>query len=561
MTKLVAAVTRTLADCGVMDAFGVVGNGNLMAVAGLVADGIRYVQARHEGGAMAMADAYYRVTGEVAICTTTYGPGLTNTATALAEAAKYRSGVLVLCGDRPVGRTRAIDIEQAEFVRALGVRTVRLDDPATARAGAAEALRLARAEPGPVVLSMPSDLLQAEVPDGAAAEGPGQSPTAVGVPVPGNSIPSAEAELDAAIDALSRARRPLLLAGLGAWRSGAAKPILELADRLGALLVTTVMADGLFNGSPWQLGIIGGFATPRAARIISEADTVVVFGASLNDFTLYGGKVLHPDATLIQVDASRAPTIGRVDLCVTGDAFAMACGMLDKVNARDLPVAQWRAEVADEIKQVSWEHQPYEDASTAERIDPRTLSLTLARLLPEARTVVTDGGHFVAWPAMYWPVPDPSAYVFTGVAFQSIGLGFAGAVGAAVGRADRTLVIALGDGGALMGLAELETLVRVARSAVVVIYDDAAYGSEVHMYGPLGIDVSSARFGDTDFAGLARALGASAVTVRGVDDLDAVTRWREQGSQGTLVLDCKVVPHVTARYLDGLAGRIRTGAM
>ena len=149
MTKLVAAVARTLADGGVTDAFGVVGNGNLLAVNGLIADGIRYVQARHEGGAMAMADSYYRVTGEVAICTTTYGPGLTNTATALAEAAKYRTGLLVLCGDGPVGRSRAIDIEQTEFASALGVRTVRLDDPATASAGAAEALRLARGRPVP----------------------------------------------------------------------------------------------------------------------------------------------------------------------------------------------------------------------------------------------------------------------------------------------------------------------------------------------------------------------------------------------------------------------------
>jgi acetolactate synthase-1/2/3 large subunit len=551
MTKLVAAVTRALADGGVTDAFGVVGNGNLLAVNGLITDGIRYVQARHEGGAMAMADSYYRVTGEVAICTTTYGPGLTNTATALAEAAKYRSGLLVLCGDGPVGRTRAIDIEQAAFAHALGARTVRLDDPATARAAAAEALRLARAGPGPVVLSLPSDMLHAEVPDGAVASVPGQD----------SSIPSGAAELDAALDALSRARRPLLLAGLGAWRSGAVKPIMELGDRLGALLVTTAMADGLFNGSPWQLGIIGGFATPRAASIIAQADAIVVFGASLNDFTLNGGKVLHPDAALIQVDLSRAPTIDRVDLCVTGDAAAVARALLDGVNASGLPVSQWRSEVADEIKQVAWEHQPYDDASTADRIDPRTLSLTVARLLPEARTVVTDGGHFVAWPAMYWPVPDPAAFVLTGVAFQSIGLGFAGAVGAAVGRADRMTVIALGDGGALMGLPELETLVRVAKSALVVIYDDAAYGSEVHMYGPHGIDISPAQFHDTDFAGIARALGAAAVTVHGVDDLAAVTRWREQGSRGTLVLDCKVVPNVIARYVHELAGRMRTGAM
>jgi amino acid adenylation domain-containing protein len=550
--KLVAAVTRTLADGGVMDAFGVVGNGNLLAVSSLIADGIRYVQARHEGGAMAMADSYYRVTGEVAICTTTYGPGLANTATALAEAAKYRSGVLVLCGDGPAGRSRAIDIEQAEFARALGARTIRIEDPATARAQTAEALRLARSGPSPVLLSLPSDLLQAEVP---------AAPSPVSAPPREHRIPSGAAELEAALDALARARRPLLLAGLGAWRAGAAKPIMELGDRLGALLATTVMADGLFNGSPWQLGIIGGFATPPAARIISEADTVVVFGSSLNDFTLNGGKVLHPDAVLIQVDVARAPTIDRVDLCITGDASTVACALLDGVNARDLPVSAWRTEVAGEVKQVGWAHQPYDDASTDDRIDPRTLSLALARLLPEARTVVTDGGHFVAWPAMYWPVPDPSAYVFTGVAFQSIGLGFAGAVGAAAGRADRTVVIALGDGGALMGLPELETLIRVAKSALVVIYDDAAYGSEVHMYGPLGIDIGPALFHDTDFAGVARAFGASAVTVRRAGDLAAVTRWREQGSRGTLVLDCKVVPHVVARYLAELADRIRAGAM
>jgi thiamine pyrophosphate-dependent acetolactate synthase large subunit-like protein len=81
------------------------------------------------------------------------------------------------------------------------------------------------------------------------------------------------------------------------------------------------------------------------------------------------------------------------------------------------------------------------------------------------------------------------------------------------------------------------------------------------MYGPLGIDISPALFRDTDFAGVAQALGASAVTVRRVNDLAAVTRWREQGSRGTLVLDCKVVPHVVARYLAELASRIRTGAM
>ncbi len=162
------------------------------------------------------------------------------------------------------------------------------------------------------------------------------------------------------------------------------------------------------------------------------------------------------------------------------------------------------------------------------------MSLALAGLLPAERTLVMDGGHFVGWPAMYWPAADPSALVFTGAAFQTIGLGFAGAVGAAVGRTDRTTVVALGDGGALMGLPELETLIRVSRSALVVIFNDAAYGAEVHMYRPLVTDTSPATFGDTDFAAVARSFGARAATVRTVADLAGLRAWREAGCHGTL---------------------------
>jgi thiamine pyrophosphate-dependent acetolactate synthase large subunit-like protein len=225
------------------------------------------------------------------------------------------------------------------------------------------------------------------------------------------------------------------------------------------------------------------------------------------------------------------------------------------VDARALPVSSWRAEVEHRLAHVGWAHQRHTDASTADRIDPRTLTSALAGLLPAERTVVYDGGHFIGWPSMYWPVPDPAAMVFMGGAFQAIGLGFAGAVGAAAGRADRLTVVALGDGGSLMGLPELETLIRAGVPALVVIYDDAAYGFEVHMYRPQGADPATASFGDTDFAGLASALGAEAATVRHTGDLDVVRTWLGRGAPGTLVLDCKVVADVVAPYLaDLLAG-------
>jgi thiamine pyrophosphate-dependent acetolactate synthase large subunit-like protein len=553
MPKLATRVGQAIADEGVRAAFGVVGNGNFLAVAGLMAGGVRYISARHEGGAVAMADAYYRATGEGAVCTTTYGPGLTNTATGLAEAVKQRSGILLLTGDQPTAGPRPIDIDQAAFAAALGARTIRVTDRAAVPGIVACALDLVRSSRRPVVLSLPANLIEAEVTDrpGPAAATAPTRPDPRQAPVP--------RQLDRALDVLASARRPLLLAGLGAYRSGAADPIAALADRLGALLTTTVMADGLYRDSPWSLGICGGFASPRAARLMGEADVVVAFGASLSDFTLHGGMLLDPDATLVQVDLEAGPTASRVEVFVRGDAALVARALLDGVRARGLVTTSWRGEVAADLGLAGWEHEPYDDASADGRIDPRTLAQALAGLLPASRTLVMDGGHFVGWPAMYWPASDPSALVFTGAAFQTIGLGFAGAVGATVGRPDRTTVVALGDGGALMGLPELETLIRVSPSALVVIFNDAAYGAEVHMYRSSIADTSPATFGDTDFAAVARAFGARAATVRTVADLAALRAWRDAGCHGTYLLDCKVVPDVVARYLSDLGGHIRAG--
>ncbi|WP_445282557.1 thiamine pyrophosphate-binding protein [Streptomyces sp. DSM 118148] len=548
MTTLARAVAQTLAGSGIRHAFGVVGGGNILATAALTAAGVRYTAARHEGGAMAMADAHFRATGDVAICTTTHGPGITNTVTALADAVKNRSGVVLLCGDAPVSGPRPHDIDQSALMAAVGVHVVRLTEPRTARADTAAAVRAARTERRPVAVFLPGDLLSHPVSGTPGA----LVPAAAGAP-----HPVGEQDLRPLLEALAKARRPLLLAGLGAWHCGAGKILRELGDRIGALLTTTVMAGGLFRDSPWSLGVCGGFAAPAAAELMGEADVVVAFGAGLDTFTLHGGRILDPAATVIQVDIDGHKRAQRTDLMVQGDAHAVAVTLLDAVEKRALPLPDWRERCATRVARAraGWAHLTHEDASTGDRIDPRTLTRSLAALLPEERTLVLDGGHFIAWPGMYWPVPDPAGFVFTGAAFQSIGLGLAGAVGAAVGRPDRMTVLAVGDGGALMGLSELDTLVRSGRPALVVVYDDAAYGFEEHMYAPQGADPATLSFADTDFAAVARGLGARAVTVRRPDDLDAVRRWRSAGCPGTLVLDCKVVPGVIAPFLTDLLER------
>ncbi len=162
--------------------------------------------------------------------------------------------------------------------------------------------------------------------------------------------------------------------------------------------------------------------------------------------------------------------------------------------------------------------------------------------------MAVDSGHFMGFPPMYLRVPDPAGFVFT-QAYQSIGLGLASAIGAAVARPDRLTVACLGDGGALMALPELETLARLRLPMLVVVYDDAAYGAEVHHFGPQGLPTELVRFPDTDFAALARAAGAQGVTARSPADLEPLRDWLDT-RDGPLVLDAKITPDFCAEWLE-----------
>jgi thiamine pyrophosphate-dependent acetolactate synthase large subunit-like protein len=269
-------------------------------------------------------------------------------------------------------------------------------------------------------------------------------------------------------------------------------------------------------------------------------------------WTTRHGRLLHPHATVVQVD-HEAEAIGahhRVDIAVVGDAAETARALVDEFERRGPPRAGWRSpEFAERIRRGTWRECPYEDTSSASRIDPRTLSMALDDVLPTERTIAVDSGHFMGYPAMYMRVPDARGFVFT-QAFQAVGLGLATAIGAAVARPDRLTVATLGDGGALMGLAELETVARLGLRMLVVVYNDAAYGAEVHHFSPQGHPLDLVRFPDVDFAALGRAAGLEGATVRQRADLRAVETWLAGGAAPALVLDAKVEPSVVAEWLD-----------
>jgi 5-guanidino-2-oxopentanoate decarboxylase len=135
-----------------------------------------------------------------------------------------------------------------------------------------------------------------------------------------------------------------------------------------------------------------------------------------------------------------------------------------------------------------------------------------------------------------------------------VGLGLGVGIGAAVACPGRIVAAVIGDGGAKMSLLELDTAVRHALPLAVIVFDDGGYGAEVHDFEPHGVPVDIARFPSRDFAAVARALGATGITVRSVDDLDALTGWLDQPG-GPIVLDCKVDPDV-----DGVSVLTEAGA-
>ncbi len=120
--------------------------------------------------------------------------------------------------------------------------------------------------------------------------------------------------------------------------------------------------------------------------------------------------------------------------------------------------------------------------------------------------------------------------------------------GVAAAAPDSTTVVTTGDGGGLMALADLETAIRTTKSCVIVVWNDGAYGAEVHLYGLMGIDQAPMMIPDVNFAGLAAALGATGVRVDTLADLDALTAWREAGASGTILVDCRISRSVTAPY-------------
>ncbi len=534
---------RALVEQGVDTVFAVLGDGNLFIAETMMREhGVRFVAATHEANAVLAAEGWAKATGRLGVATITHGPGLTNTFTALVEAVKNRTPMLVVAADTPTeDRHHLQNFPQRAFVDASGAGFQQVLSPATITTDTAVAIRRAWVERRPIVLNLPLDFEWVDV-EYVAVPKVEVTPTLVG-PDP--------AALDTALGIIASAARPIVLAGKGATSAAARDALGALARRLGAPVATSLLGTNLFRDDPCNLGIFGTLTTPVAGEVIASADCIVAFGASLNRFTqnegawLKGKRVVHVD-----LDPAAIGVMASVDAGVVGDSATVALAMCDLLDAAGHQPAAFRS---DELaaRLAAWDPATaYTDRSTDATIDPRTLAQRLDEILPADRTIVVDAGRFMLH-ALDLPVRDPQSLI-TSHAFGSIGLGTATAMGVAVARPDRATVLMVGDGGFMMGgLNELHTAVAERLDLIVVLHNDSSYGAEHVQLWRKNMSVEASMHDWPNFTDVARALGFEAVTVHNPGDLELAAKAIATRQPGRPVFIEAIIDPLVASELQG----------
>lgn len=494
--------------------FGLMGDANLPYLTHFQRDyPTQYVTVAHEATALMMAIGHARVSGRTAFASVTHGPGATNVLTALTEAARHGTPVVLLTGDPESTQDHIQRFDLEGLARLAGAEYRRLDAADQAVAALQEASRLARERRGPVVLNLPVTILSQNVSD------PTVAPT---TPPAQPATPALDLDqLDAALGIMASARRPVLLVGDGALQSEALPAIESLGMRLGAVAATSLLAKAAEFADVPLVGFTGQAATMLSSSVLSEADCVVAIGASMNGYTTDSGS-LTQGSRIVQIDLD--PTrIGRhtaVDVGLVGDARTVTEHLTEALASVDFePVSSWQEQVRHRVAQWSPSAE-FEDYSHADLVDPRAVAVTLDELLAPRRNIVTDvGRHRVAC----WRFLDARGGRFTHTAsFGSIGLSLPASLGAAHAYRDGPTVAVLGDGSFMMSTTDLYVAARDALPLLIVVMNDGSYGAEYRTLRNQGLDPDTSLMSWPNLAVLAAAHGIRSHTIGSLADLRAL---------------------------------------
>jgi acetolactate synthase I/II/III large subunit len=497
---------------------------------------LRHILARHEQGAVHMAEGYSKATGKVGVVLVTSGPGATNTITGIANAYMDSTPLVLITGQVPrkmIGTDAFQEVDTIGITRPCTKYNYMVRDVRELASIVHEAFHLARTgRPGPVLIDVPKDVTAETAPFMPCDELrlPGYRP----------SHRADERQLERALEKIRSARRPVLYVGGGIIHSAASEELVRLAETLHFPVTPTLMGLGCFPAAhPLCLGMLGMHGTYWANLAVAQADLLLSIGVRFDDRVTGALDKFAPDAEIIHIDVDNSCLSKNVFAhnAILGDARTVMNEMLDLLNGegKKLPAARldpwWR-----QIE--TWKaHAPLSYSESTDAIKPQRLCKELDRLTAGQAIIATDVGQHQMWIAQYYGFRHPRQSLTSG-GLGAMGYGFPAALGAQLAYPERQVIAFVGDGGFQMTAQELATAVQYGTNIKVIVMNNNSLGM-VRQWQQLFYDRNYSHVDmewTPDFVKLAEAYGATGLRARHPAELSTVL---EQGlsTPGVVVMD------------------------
>jgi acetolactate synthase I/II/III large subunit len=518
-------LVKCLENEGVEYIFGIPGEENIDIMDALLDSPIKFVTTRHEQGAAFMADVYGRLTGRAGVCMATLGPGATNLITGFADANMDRAPIVAIAGQ---GATTRLHKESHQILN-----LVNLFQPI-----AKYATQILEPEIVPEVVRKAFKVAQTEKPGGAFIEFPENiaESKVEGVPIEVQTAYTSAApdsKIDQAAKIISDAKFPVILAGNGVIRQGAAEELVRFAEMLRIPVANTFMAKGVVPfSSDFSLGTIGLKARDLPWYAFERADAVICIGYDMVEYhpDMWNPnnhkKVVHVDALPAEVDGHYIVSVG-----VLGDISSSLRALA--LKARPQKTTPFKA-----VRKAIIEDRAGYANDTSFPIKPQKIVWDLREVLGPDDIAISDVGAHKMWMARMYRAERPNTCIISN-GFASMGIAVPGAIAAKLANPERKVVAVTGDAGFLMNSQEIETAIRVETPFVILIWNDSEYGLITwHQLRHFGRP-SHITFKNPDFVKYAESFGAKGYRVERAEDLIPTLK-RALSDNVVAIVDCQV---------------------
>lgn len=521
-------IVECLKEQGVDTVFGYPGGAILNVYDALYKyrDDITHILTSHEQGAAHAADGYSRATGKVGVCLATSGPGATNLVTGIATAFMDSVPVVAITanvGTPLLGKDSFQEVDIAGIVMPITKHSYIVKDITRLADTIRKAFYIAKSgRPGPVLVDVTKDVT------GALYDYKPRRPAAVTREI----SEVRDEDLAAAIELIKNAERPFIFNGGGAVISGAQDEITELAHRIQAPVCDSLMGKGAFSGEdPLYTGMLGMHGTKTSNLGVSQCDLLIVLGARFSDRVTGNAKTFAKNAKILQIDVDAAEINKNiiVDVSVVGDVKEVLSRLLEEIPAKDNP--EWTAKIQDMKAKypLRYDHTQL----TGPYIIQKLYEMTGGDAI-----ITTDVGQHQMWAAQYYKYKEPRTLLTSG-GLGTMGYGLGAAIGAKMGRPEKTVVNIAGDGCFRMNMNEIATAVRTGKQVIQIILNNHVLGM-VRQWQSLFYDhrYSHTILDDAvDFVKVSEAMGAKAIRVTKMEEVEPALKEALE-TQGTVVLDC-----------------------